>query len=78
MALDDKIKRVTLMVSIKHLLKGAKKSPERVARNIIEIGCNARKMETEKIEQKLYDELLELIKSAKEQTIINWVMEHFG
>ena len=61
MSLEYKLKYVALNAAVDITLKGAKKSPERCARNLIELGTTAFPEISEKTDKDiLYKKLLEL------------------
>ncbi|MEM1484433.1 hypothetical protein V6615_06075 [Oscillospiraceae bacterium PP1C4] len=78
MTIDIKIKRATLEIALRHMLRGAKKSPERTARNLIEIGSSLSKLNlSDEAAEKLCLELSELIKTMDHEKIMHWMIQSF-
>ena len=65
--LERKIKRAVLNTAVESALKGMDKSPERCARNLVELGLTALPGNLGKGEDDIYNELLSLCRNGDNQ-----------
>ncbi len=78
MTIDYKIRKATLETAINVLLIQKRKSTNRTARNIIDIGCSLSKNTiTEDTINKIYNELITLIPNENIKIIKNFVVKNF-
>ena len=78
MRLDNKIKSATLDTALKFMLNNSKKSLDRNARNIRELGCtlSGRRL-PEKEAEVLYQELYQMLVQGSQSLVKDWLIEQF-
>lgn len=78
MRLDNKIKSATLDTALKFMLNNSKKSLDRNARNILELGCTLSGQRLpEKEAGALYEELYQMLSQGKQSLVKDWMIQQF-
>lgn len=79
MLLDQKLKQAALSAGLKHLLRGGRKSTERICRNILELGSSLadRPFSTDQLAA-LYEELQGRLAQMDLEEVRQWVIGKFG
>lgn len=74
MSVENHLKESILRTALFHLLKNQKKSPDRAARNILEVLLHYNPSGQAAAFQ--YEELRKVIASCPKEECVNWIMNH--
>lgn len=78
MRIDDKLKRTALQTALHRLLRGSQKSPERAARNLVELAyVFSKKAERAGDRENYCKEAVSLIAGRDEEKLMDWVLKTF-
>lgn len=78
MKLESKLKRAALDTALSHLVKGSKKSPERIARNILDIVSSISNDTIDETQKSFFQkDLLKLLDKNNYEELRSWIIKTF-